>query len=164
VKPAAALVAAVAVALLLADAAGACVCANAPLSERLDESDASVVGRVVKTRDVGGERLVTVEVDQRVTGDVPEQFVARSPLGTDCDVPRLGDEQVGLLLTREGEDYSVSFCSIVGAGELVAAGGEPRGGPIKVAIGLVILALVLLWAFRRLRRGTRPRLPGAPEP
>jgi hypothetical protein len=158
------LVAAVVAALVLADAATACVCANAPLGERLDDSDASVVGRVVQTRDVDGERLLTVEVDQRVTGDVPKEFVARSPLGTDCDVPRLGDEQVGLLLTREGEDYSVSLCSIVGAGQLVAAGGEPRGGPIKVAIGLVILAIVLLFAFRRLRRGTRPRLPGAPEP
>jgi hypothetical protein len=158
------LAAAAAAALVLADAAGACVCANTPLGERLDESDASVVGRVVKTRDVDGERLLTVEVDQRVTGDVPKEFVARSPLGSDCDVPRLGDEQVGLLLTRDGEDYSVSLCSIVGAGQLVAAGGEPRGGPIKVAIGLVILAIVLLFAFRRLKRGTRPRLPGAPEP
>jgi hypothetical protein len=33
-----------------------------------------------------------------------------------------------------------------------------------VAIGFVILGLVLLWALRRLRRGTRPHLPGAPQP
>jgi hypothetical protein len=164
VRAGAALVAALGAALLVADTAFACVCATAPLSERLDDSDASVVGRVVETRDEGGVRLVTVEVDQRVTGDVPERFTARSPLGTDCDLPRLGGRQVGLLLTREGDEYSVNLCSIVGAGELVAAGGEPRGGPIKVAIGLVILALVLLWSIRRLRRGARPRLPGAPEP
>jgi hypothetical protein len=31
-------------------------------------------------------------------------------------------------------------------------------------VGLVILALVLLWSFHRLRHGTRPRLPGAPRP
>jgi hypothetical protein len=158
-----ALVAALAAALLLADAASACVCVDAPLSERLDDSDASVVGRVVDVRDEGATRLVTVEVDQRVTGDVPKSFVARSPLGTDCDLPRLGDRQVGLLLTKQGEDYAVSLCSIVGAGELVAAGGEPRGGPIKVAVGLFLLALVLFWSFRRLRRGKRPQLPGAPE-
>jgi len=33
-----------------------------------------------------------------------------------------------------------------------------------VGIGIVILGLVLLWALRRLKRGARPELPGAPEP
>ena len=158
------LLAVLAAALLLADTGYACVCVDAPVSERLDDSDASVVGRVVATRDVGPTRLVTVEVDQRVTGDVPSRLVARSPLGTDCDLPRLGGRQVGLLLTRDGDTYSASYCSLVNAAELVAAGGDPRGGPIKVVVGLFLLALVLLWSFRRLRRGTRPQLPGAPEP
>jgi hypothetical protein len=31
-------------------------------------------------------------------------------------------------------------------------------------VGIVILALVVLWALRRLRRGARPDLPGAPLP
>jgi hypothetical protein len=53
---------------------------------------------------------------------------------------------------------------VVNPGQLVVEGGEPRGGPIKVVIGIVILALVLLWALRRLRKGSRPELPGAPEP
>jgi MYXO-CTERM domain-containing protein len=46
----------------------------------------------------------------------------------------------------------------------VTVGGEPRGGVIKVVLGIAILALVLSWALRRKARGTRPRLPGAPEP
>jgi MYXO-CTERM domain-containing protein len=45
----------------------------------------------------------------------------------------------------------------------VAVGGEPRGGVIKVAIGLVILAFVLAWALRRRARGAKPSLPGAPR-
>jgi hypothetical protein len=49
-------------------------------------------------------------------------------------------------------------------GELVAAGGEPRGGVIKVVFGVRIHARVLSWALRRKARGTRPSLPGAPEP
>jgi MYXO-CTERM domain-containing protein len=163
-KVVAAAVAVLAIALSLANAAQACVCVDAPVSDRLDDSDASVVGRVVRTRDAGTTRFVTVEVDQRVTGDVPGRFVARSPLGTDCDLPRLKGRQVGLLLTRTGDEYSVDFCSLVSAGELVVAGGEPRGGPIKVLIGLVLLGLVLLWSVRRLRTGKRPHLPGAPEP
>jgi flagellar biogenesis protein FliO len=35
---------------------------------------------------------------------------------------------------------------------------------IKVGIGILILILVLTWALRRLRKGTRPDLPGAPRP
>jgi hypothetical protein len=72
---------------------------------------------------------------------------------------------VGLLLTRSADGaWFASACSVVAPGVLVAAGGEPRGGVIKVVVGFFILGLVLLWAFRRLRRGARPDLPGAPEP
>jgi hypothetical protein len=35
---------------------------------------------------------------------------------------------------------------------------------IKVVIGFLILGVVVLWALRRLRRGARPELPGAPRP
>jgi hypothetical protein len=163
-------VAAVAVAawLALAGPAQACVCAALPLSERLDDADAAVVGRVVRERagEMKGapQRLLTFEVDQRVKGDVEKTLVVRSPAQTDCDLVVPEDEAVGLLLTR-GPDGSWlgTACSVVDAGQLVAAGGAPRGGAIKVVVGLGILALVLLWAVRRLRRGTRPQLPGGPR-
>jgi hypothetical protein len=166
----AALVAAAAVVLALAgsSAALACVCAGLPLDERLDDADAAVVGRVVAERagEVRGapQRLLTVEVDQRVKGDVERTLVVRSPSGTDCDIAVPRNRQTGLLLTKAPDGAWVgTTCSLVGAGELVAAGGEPRGGAIKVAVGLVILALVLLWSFARLRRGTRPQLPRSPS-
>ena len=56
--------------------------------------------------------------------------------------------------------WFASQCSVVTPGELVAAGGEPRGGVIKVVLGVLILGLVLSWALRRKARGTRPSLPG----
>jgi len=126
-----------------------------------------VVGRVVGERagELKGapQRLLTFEVDQRVKGDVDEMLVLRSPSRTDCDllVPR--NEAVGLLLTRSPDGaWLGTACSIVDPGSLVAAGGEPRGGVIKVVIGLGILAIVILWALRRRRRGARPQLPGGP--
>lgn len=153
---------------LTADAA-ACVCENAPIGERLDRADAAIVGRVVaeEAGELAGQpqRLLTVEVDQRVKGEVEDPVVVRTFPQTDCalEVPR--NEPVGLLLTRDANgDLVGSACSVVDPGVLVAAGGEPRGGVIKVVIGLGILAVVLLWAFRRRRRGARPHLPGAPEP
>jgi hypothetical protein len=144
------------------------VCADTPLSERLDESDAAIVGRVVSERpgEVQGAavRLLMVEVDQRVKGDVDRTLVVRSPSGTDCDVEVPMDKAIGLLLTKAPDGaWLASACSVVAPGPLVAEGGEPRGGVIKVGIGIVILALVLGWALLRLRQGKRPNLPGAPQ-
>jgi hypothetical protein len=154
--------------LVVAGSARACVCATLPLSDRLDDADAAVVGRVVDER--AGElrgapvRLLTFEVETRVKGDIAETLVVRSPSRTDCDLEVPRDETVGLLLTAgSGGSWLGTACSVVEPGELVAAGGEPRGGAIKVVVGLGILAIVLLWALRRLRRGARPQLPGGPR-
>lgn len=156
-------------ALALAGQAQACVCADAPLSERLDAADAAIVGRVVaeRTGETKGarQRLLTVEVDQRVKGDVDGTIVVRSPSGSDCDLLVAQDEAIGLLLTRAPDGaWLGTACSVVAPGPLVAEGGEPRGGVIKVVLGMVILGLVILWALRRLKRGARPDLPGAPDP
>jgi hypothetical protein len=135
----------------------------------MDEADAAIVGRVVAERQGaiqgGPVKLLTVEVDQRVKGGVDKTVVVRSPSGSDCDVEVPRNEAIGLLLTQAPDGaWLASACSVVEPGPLVAEGGEPRGGPIKVAIGAVILALVLGWAILRLRKGKRPDLPGAPQP
>jgi hypothetical protein len=139
------------------------------MSQRLDESDAAVVGRIVAEHrgDVKGApvTLLTVEVDQRVKGKVENPIQVRSPRHTDCDVEAPMNRTIGLLLTRAPDGaWLASACSVTKPGPLVAAGGETRGGVIKVGIGILILILVLTWALRRLRKGTRPDLPGAPRP
>ncbi|MGH3132859.1 MAG: hypothetical protein ACRDNY_03805 [Gaiellaceae bacterium] len=167
-----------AVALALAGDASACVCVDVPVDERLDQADAAVVGRIVELgapdpTSPEPTRLMTVEVEQRVKGEVRGQvrgvdktwIVVQVPNGTDCDVTIDTDTTTGLLLTRLPEGtWFASACSVVEPGRLVAAGGEPRGGAIKVVLGVIILAIVLSWALRRRARGVRPRLPGAPEP
>jgi hypothetical protein len=157
----------VVVALAAAGEAAACVCLEQPLEDRLDEADAAVVGKLVseRTRDLRGarQRLVTVEVTQRIKGDVDETIVVRSPSGSDCDLPEADGREIGLLLQRAPDGgWLGNLCSVAKAGELVAEGGEPRGGVIKVVLGVLILGLVLSWALRRKARGARPELPGAP--
>lgn len=156
-------------ALGAAGAAAACACISAPLRERLDSADAAVAGRVVAERDatVNGDpvKLLTFEVEQRVKGGVGGTVEIRTPSGTDCDVDIPRDEPIGLLLTEAPDGaWLATQCSVVSAAALVVEGGEPRGTLIKVFVGLVVLALVLLWAFRRRRKGVRPDLPGAPSP
>lgn len=155
-------------ALGLAGDALACVCIAATVEERLEEADAAVIGRIVsdEVTEVEGApaRRLTIAVEQRVKGDVGDTVVVRTPSGTDCDVTVEREATTGLLLTRAPDGWFASLCSVVTPGELVAAGGEPRGGAIKVVIGILILGLVLSWALRRKARGARPSLPGAPEP
>ena len=126
-----------------------------------------MVGRIVgpAERQTGpGKRLLQVDVTQRVKGDVPRELVISSPSGTDCDLPTRTNADVGLLLTEEPDGTLLgTLCSLASPGPLVVAGGEPRGGALKVLIGAALLALVLLWSFRRLKRGARPDLPGAPR-
>jgi hypothetical protein len=155
--------------LATAGSALACVCVDEPLEDRLDAADAAVVGRVVGEREGSlrgaPQRLLTVAVQQRVKGDVSRTIVVRSPARTDCDLVVPKNRDVGLLLTRAPDGaFLGTACSVVEPGPLVVAGGEPRGGGIKVVIGFGILALVLIWSFRRLKRGSRPHLPGAPRP
>ena len=165
-------------ALVLVEVAYACVCLQATVEERLDQADAAVVGRVDgfgSPDPTGSEpiRVMTFDVEQRVKGDVPGEvqgidqtrIFVRVPMGTDCDLTIETGKTTGLLLTRQkGKTWFASACSVVEPGALVAAGGEPRGGAIKVVVGVLILALVLSWALRRKARGARPSLPGAPEP
>jgi hypothetical protein len=163
---------------VLAGDAAACVCVDAPVEERLAQADAAVIGRVngfgsPDPTNPEPIRMMTFDVEQRVKGDVRGQvsgieetrIFVRVPMGTSCDVTIETGTTTGLLLTRQpGGIWFASACSIVTAGELVAAGGEPRGGAIKVVLGVLILAIVLSWALRRRARGIRPKLPGAPEP
>jgi hypothetical protein len=126
-----------------------------------------VVGRIVGPVEGAGkgQQLLRVDVEQRVKGDVSRDLVISTPSGTDCDLPSRTNRSVGLLLTKAPDGTLVgTLCSVVGAGELVVAGGEPQGGAIKVLIGFAVLGLVLFWSLRRLKRGSRPDLPGAPRP
>jgi hypothetical protein len=179
IRTAFALLAVTALAGVASGEAAACVCANEPIEDRLDGADAAVVGDVLTIDDPGGAtsqpfRILRLDVTQRVKGDVHGERVGsadrvifvRVPKGTDCDLPEgVVGSTTGLLMTSlPAGGWYATACSLVAPGLLVAAGGEPRGGPIKVAIGIVILGLVLLWALRRLRKGTRPDLPGAPRP
>ena len=119
-----------------------------------DQADAAIVGQVVaeRTGEVKGEpvRLLSVEVDQHVKGHLGNTIVVRSPSGSDCDLLTPMDKPVGLFLTRAPDGtWLGSACSVVAPGPLIAEGGEPRGGAIKVVVGVVILALVLLCSLRR---------------
>ena len=121
----------------------------------------------MRTADLRGlpQRVLTIEVDQNVKGGLPKRVVVWSPSGTGCDLAPKLDTDIGLLLVRSPDGRWVATrASLANPGRLVVIAGEPRGGAIKVVVGLVLLALVVLWALSRRRRGVRPELPGGPQP
>jgi hypothetical protein len=155
-----------AVAALLAPAARAAATLDCPRSSveaRIDGADAVFVGRLLSARAATrpGERFYRFVVDQRVKGPLGHEVeVLARPLTDARGTPLARDVAVGVFATLDGATFRTGSCSLIDPGTLLATADEPRGGGIKVAIGLVILALVLAYSVRRLRR--RNRSAGTP--
>ena len=110
--------------------------------------------------------MTRFDVRQRVRGPVAGVVELRSaePL-TDADGrPLVPGAAVGVLAELDGATLTTSTCLLTDPAALLAVADEPRGLLVKLAIGVVILALVIAWSVRRRRSGARPELPGAPEP
>jgi hypothetical protein len=146
-------VAAIALQPAVANAADALRCPVSTVDQRLDAADASFVGSIVDSRPAGDKRLYTFEIDQPVKGGLSDEVTLLSERLIDANGDTVGgDIDVGVFAQLEGGTYTTSSCGLVDPSLLLAAADEPRGGPIKLAIGFVILGAVLALALVRLRR------------
>ena len=142
-------------ALVFAPAALALDCPNVPLDERLAAADAAFVGRVTAERATArGGYVYRFVVDQNVRGPVGKEVDVRSAvrLVDAADKPIVHDEALGVLANLSGAELTTEPCFLTDPGTLLATSDEPRGNAIKVVIGLLILALVLGYSVRRVRR------------
>ena len=62
------------------------------------------------------------------------------------------DVAAGVLMGNAGGTWVTTRCGITDPGALLSTFDEPRGQGIKLVIGLVILAAVLAYSIRRVRR------------
>ena len=142
-------------ALVLAADAHALSCPEIPPDQRIAGADVAFVGRVLSERPAGGGgRVYRFAVDQAVKGPIGAEVEIHAVRLTDLDDrPIAVDAPVGVLAsTDESGNLITSSCSLVEPGSLLAATDQPRGGWIKIAIGLVILGAVLAYSWRRLRQ------------
>ena len=154
-----ALVLAVLVALGAAPPALALDCPNVPLEERLAAADVAFVGRVTAERPVEGTGVVyRFVVDQRVKGELGREVEvhAGAPLVDAADAPLVHDEALGVLARLDGATVVTESCLLTDPGALLATSDEPKGDWIKVVIGLVLLALVVVYSVRRLKKRQLP--------
>jgi hypothetical protein len=155
-----ALLVAVLLALAMPAAGLAIVCPNIPLNERLASADAAFVGTITAIDTRSGSPLVTFRVRQKVKGPVAgvAQISADAAL-TDSTGRRLPlGTTVGVFVVLDGPTFTTTSCLLTDPAALLATADEPKGGAIKVVIGIVILLAVVAWAIVRRRRGIRPAL------
>ena len=135
-------------------------CPNVPLEERLATADAAFVGRVIDERPAtaGSGVAYRFVVDQRVKGPVGREIEvsAAERLVDAADQPLVRDEAIGVMANLAGAQLTTEPCLLTDPGALLSVSDEPRGNAIKIVIGLVILALVLAYSIRRLRRRELP--------
>lgn len=143
--------------LALSGRALAYTCPQTPLQERIDQADIVFVGRSAGSHPVPGggvpQRLYTFVVDQHVKGDVGEKVEVRIPVlaaNGGQKVPE--DVAAGVLASRTGSGWFTTTCGITDPGAVLATVDEPKGNAVKLAIGIVILAAVLAYSIRRVRR------------
>jgi hypothetical protein len=141
---------------VLAPSAAALTCPNTPLEERLAAADAAFVGRVTGERLLADSpaRIYRFIVDQRVKGPVGREVEVRAEprLVDAADRPVVHDEALGVLANLTGAQLTTESCLLTDPGALLSVSDEVRGNGIKVVIGLAILALVIAFSIRRLRK------------
>ncbi len=143
-------------------AATAPVCADLPLPDRLELAQVAFVGSLTSSREgTGGTTFWAFEVDQPVKVVTGTAIDVRADSLTDIAGNRLEPGvEVGVLAQLEGAVVTMDSCGLTDPAALLSVADEARGGPIKMVIGLVVLAGVLALAFVRMRRGSRPSFPG----
>lgn len=134
--------------------AGALTCPELSLREKLDGADVAFVGRIVAEPGPGSPlRRYRFVVDQPVKGGPPREVeVLAASLVDVNDKPVEPDVAVGVLATRTGGALVTSSCALVDPGGLLAEADEPKGGPIKLVIGVLILLAVVGYSLVRLKR------------
>jgi hypothetical protein len=148
-------------------AARAIDCPTIPLENRIESADAAFVGRLVSDRPAAGDghRVYRFVVDQRVKGPIGREVELDAMRLTDAEgTPLERDVAVGVLANRDGAAWVTGSCSLTDPGALLSAADEPKGGAIKIVIGLIILALVLGYSFRRLRARRLSEAAGGGSP
>lgn len=145
------------VALVTGGEAAAYTCPQTPLKERIDQAQAVFVGRATASRPVPGagipQRIVTFRVDQEVKGDVGATVDVRIPVRPENGGQRIPlDVAAGILASPVDGTLFTTRCGVTDPGAVLATVDEPRGNAIKLLVGILILAAVLGYSVRRVRR------------
>ncbi len=135
------------------------------ITDRLHGADVGFVGTLVGVQPIAGRGIpqfvYRFRIDKAAKGELAPQASVYATQLVDLENRKLTStyhDAVGVIASRSGRRLVTSSCGLVDAGSLLGAADAPKGGGIKVLIGLVIAALVVAYSIRRVkRRGGAPR-------
>ncbi len=147
-------------ALLLVPVARGESCLTVSVKDKLDNAPVAFVGKVVAVKPAahgGGIQLYDYrfDVERPVKGQLGKVATVRAARLVDIDsevVTAGSNVSIGVLASRADGRLVTSSCGLVDPGSLLGAADEPKGSLIKVGIGFVLLAIVVAYSVRRLRR------------
>ena len=129
------------------------------VSDLLKKADVAFVGTIVSIEPISGHGVpqyaYRFKVEKAAKGDLGSFATVRAAKLVDCNLrPLTADtkDAVGVLATRSSGGLVTSEQGLVDPGSLLGAADAPKGGGIKVAIGLVLAAIVVAYSVRRLRK------------
>jgi hypothetical protein len=129
------------------------------VKDKLDGAEVAFVGRVLSVTRVPGETGVPTfdyrfTIDRSVKGVTGTRATLRAAKLVDIDnqVVAPSNVTIGVLARHVGGRLVTNSCALVDPGSLMGASDEPKGGPIKLVIGIVILGIVVVYSLRRLQR------------
>jgi hypothetical protein len=142
------------VGLALAGDASALECPQATMEQRIDAADVVFAGTLAGVREVAGGYAYRFDVGQAVKGPVGTAIEIRAAqrLVDASDRPVEPGRDAGVLARRDGAAFVTDSCGLTDPGALLTAADEPRGGWIKILLGVGILGAVVAYSIGRLRR------------
>lgn len=148
--------AAIVAALAVPPGAAALDCPNVRIEKRYELAEAAFVGRVLSTRPApgtGGELFYRFRVEQPAKGSFGREVEVRAARLVDADDrPIIRDASIGVFVAYDGAVPTTSSCALTDPGALLEVSDRPKGTAIKLGVGVVILAAVLLFSLVRLKR------------
>ena len=136
----------------------ACSCRPVDLERDLPTADGAMIGTVLE-RTVGGETATYLfRVEQVYKGDVDSRAEVVTPAsGAACGLEAKVGDRLGLLLTREGNEWRSGLCSQADPSDFLAL-TEVEDNALPAinwggyVVGFLVLGLAVLLLVRR-RRG-----------
>jgi len=132
----------------------------------LDSADAAFIGRIVDTHrppdpgrpvvNPGRETVYVFAVDHVVKGDLGRRVEVVSPgESAACGFGLRTDQASGILLHRDGEEWTGGLCGQIAVGDLLAAADESEQPLVNwggIVVGSAVIVVGGLLLVRRLRR------------
>ena len=135
----------------------ACSCRPVDLERDLPLADGAMIGTVLERTVDGGTATYRFRVEQVYKGDVDSRAEVVTPAsGAACGLEAQVGDRLGLLLTRDGDEWTSGLCSQADPADFLALtevedNALPEFNWGGIVVGILVLGAGAFFLVRRLR-------------